>query len=69
MKPISLEQKRKESCLLLGPHFFPEDNSLTSPLAVLSAFTTSQFLPQQELPGSFVWYEGGLEMGVGQAGV
>ena len=54
---------------MVGSRFFPEDDSSTSCLPVLSAFTTLQLLPQQELPGYFAWYEAGLEMAFGGAGV
>lgn len=55
MKPVSLEQKKEEVSLL--SQFFPEDDSSTFCLLVLSAFSTLQLLPEQDLPGSFGRYE------------
>lgn len=43
---------------VVGPRFSPEDDSSTSSLLVLSAFSTLQLLPEQELPGSFGRYDG-----------
>lgn len=43
---------------VVGICFFPESDSSTSCLPVLSAFTTLQLLPHQELSGSFARYEG-----------
>lgn len=60
MKPVSLEQKKEEvSLLVVGgiTVFFPDNDSSTSCLLVLSAFSTLQLLPEQDLPGSFGRYE------------